>query len=374
LTANGHTLVTIDFPPKQDGGIARWMDELARGLVVSGRPTTVITRSTGPLVRAHDDLHPATIVRLRGHGWVRQHRTYLGMYAPFLGTHLEGRVVHAATYGVAAPLISAIKKRKSQLVVYVHGLELLEAGDDRATLRKVLRAADRVIANSARVAEMAILAGASEERTHAVAPAIDPRRITPGGSDLRAQWGVEGVPVVLTLARLVERKGQDRVMEALPTIRQMAPGAVYVVAGQGPDRERLEALRASLGLPEDAVRFVGFVEEKDVAAAYRTCDVYAMLARETATDVEGFGITYLEANAAGKTVVAGRSGGVEDAVLDGITGVVVDPEDVIAIGHAIGQLLVDPERRETLGNRGRLRVEAEMSRAAMVKRILDLTA
>ncbi len=373
VALRGHTVLTLDFPPLQDGGIARWMDELARGLVAEHHPTSVLTRGNKPIARAHDAQHPAQVVRLPGHGWVRRHRAYLRLYAPFLGRHLDDRVVHAATYGVAAPLLGAIRRRRARLVVYVHGLELVEAHDDRerAVVADVLSAADVVVANSGRVRELAIGAGAPAAKVHVVAPAIDPGRITPEGPDLRDRWGVGDRPVILTLGRLIPRKGQDVVLRALPAIRARVPGATYVIAGRGPDRERLEALVRELGLGE-AVVFAGFVAEGELGAAYRSADVYAMIARETEDDVEGFGITYLEAGAAGRAVVGGRSGGVDDAVVDGATGLLVPPTDVAQVADALARILEDRRLREGLAARGRARVEGELSRGPMTRRLVAL--
>jgi glycosyltransferase involved in cell wall biosynthesis len=196
------TIVTLDFPPLQDGGIARWMDELARGFVEVGAPTTVLTRGRKPPAFAHDATYPAPVTRLPGHGWVRRAPLYLRLYAPFLGA-LRGAVVHAATWATAAPLAPTVRRRGGHLVVYVHGLELVEGPD--APRRATLQAADRVVANSRHVAALAIEAGAAADRVHVVAPAIDPARVTPDGPDLRARWGVGARPLVLTLGRLVER-------------------------------------------------------------------------------------------------------------------------------------------------------------------------
>lgn len=349
------------------------MDELARGLVAQGQDTRVLTRGRKPAAKAHDVSYPVPVTRLPGHGWLAHYRRYLRLYSPWLGPRLDGRVLHAATYGVAAPLLGLIARRRVRLCVYVHGLELVAArGTPEAeVLAEVLRAAPVVIANSARVAALAVDAGAERAHVHVIAPAIDPARITPQGPDLRAAWGVGGRPVILTLGRLVARKGQDVVLRALPAVRRVVPDVAYVIAGRGPDRSRLEALVAELGLGGSVV-FAGFVSEPELGAAYRSADVYAMVARETHDDVEGFGITYLEANAAGRPVVGGRSGGVVDAVVHNETGLLVTPEDPVEVAEALIGLLTDPARRRTLGEAGRARVEGPLGRAAMTEQILGL--
>jgi hypothetical protein len=146
------------------------MDELARGLVAQGQDTRVLTRGRKPAARAHDASYPAPVTRLPGHGWLAHHRRYLRLYSPWLGPRLEGRVLHAATYGVAAPLLGLVARRGVRLCVYVHGLELVAARGtpEAAVLAEVLHAAPVVIANSGRVAELAVGAGAERARVHVV--------------------------------------------------------------------------------------------------------------------------------------------------------------------------------------------------------------
>lgn len=366
-----HTLLTLDFPPLQDGGIARWMDELARGLAEAAVPTSVLTRGRKPAALAYDAAYPVPIVRLYGHGWVQRHRLYLRAYGPFLGRALAGGVLHGATYSMLTPLLARARRLGATTLCYVHGLELVRAaGEERQVLAATLSGADLVIANSARVARLAEERGARPESVLILAPAIDPARISPVGPDLRARWEVGDRPLILSLGRLVARKGQDTVLRALPELLRQVPNLVYVIAGKGSDQPRLEALAGELGVAPH-VRFVGFVPEADLAAAYRSADVYAMIAREADDDLEGFGMTYLEANSAARPVVGGRSGGTEDAIVDGATGILVDPVDPQAAGQALLSLLADPARGRAIGAAGRRRVESEMSRHAMVKALLS---
>ncbi len=366
-----HTLLTLDFPPLQDGGIARWMDELARGLAEAEIPTAVLTRGRKPAALAHDAAYPVPVTRLYGHGWVQRHRLYLRAYGPFLGRTLAGGVLHGATYSMLAPLLSRARGLGATTLCYVHGLELVRAaGVERELLAQTLGGADLVVANSARVARLAAERGARPEALLVLAPAIDPARIAPVGPDLRARWEVGDRPLILSLGRLVARKGQDTVLRALPELLRKLPNLIYVIAGKGSDQARLEALAGELGVTPN-VRFVGFVPEGDLAAAYRSADVYAMIAREGDDDLEGFGMTYLEANSAARPVVGGRSGGTEDAIVDGTTGLLVDPIDPRETTAALLALLGDPERRRAIGAAGRRRVESEMSRRSMVKALLS---
>jgi len=160
--------------------------------------------------------------------------------------------------------------------------------------------------------------------------------------------------VVLTIARLVERKGIDVVIKAMPMVLEAIPNVVYLVIGLGPYKGKLERLARDLGL-EGRVIFVGHVSDEELPLYYCACDVFVLVSR-TLTDkgeMEGFGIVYLEAGACGKPVVAGRGGGVEEAVEDGVTGLLVDPLDVGEIAEAIVRILKDKELAKRLGENGR---------------------
>jgi phosphatidyl-myo-inositol dimannoside synthase len=182
-------------------------------------------------------------------------------------------------------------------------------------------------------------------------PGVDPR-------DVRARYGLGGGRWILTVARLEWHKGIDTVIKALPAVRAAHPGTRYAVAGVGEgDRgPRLEQLARDLGLG-DAVRFLGAVPDADLPGLYNAADLYVGASRYHDLLAEGFGISLVEASACGLAVVGGRSGGVPDAVRDGETGILVDPDDPQAVASGINQLLGDAELRKRLGAAGRKAVE-----------------
>jgi len=177
-------------------------------------------------------------------------------------------------------------------------------------------------------------------------------------SGIRARHKLVGRCVILTVGRLVERKGHDRVIQALPRILAEVPDAVYLVVGRGPEEDRLRAL-ARANRVEDRVVFCGFVPETELMAYYLACDVFAMPNREVGGDTEGFGIVFVEAGACGKPVVGGRSGGAVEVIRDGVTGFLVDPEDVEETARALVRLLRDPKLAAEFGRAGRARVERQ---------------
>jgi phosphatidylinositol alpha-1,6-mannosyltransferase len=175
-------------------------------------------------------------------------------------------------------------------------------------------------------------------------PAVDARR-----EELRKLLGPGAGPILLSVGRLVARKGFDLVVEAVARLVPEFPNLRYVVIGDGPERERLHDRAAALGIA-DRVLMLGRADDAMKWAAYGLCDLFVMPNRSLGdSDWEGFGIVFVEAARAGKPAVAGRAGGVADAVVDGDTGLLVDPDAPEALVSAIRQLLADPERRARMG-------------------------
>lgn len=141
-----------------------------------------------------------------------------------------------------------------------------------------------------------------------------------------------------------------------------------MIIGKGEEEERLLKLTKDLGL-EKYVKFIGYIEPKDRSLYYNICDVFVMPSKTADIDYESFGIVYAETNTCGKPVIGGKSGGIEDAVIDGVTGILVDPENIEEIKGAIIRLLTDQEYAKKLGENGRTRVEEELNWASVGKKI-----
>jgi phosphatidyl-myo-inositol dimannoside synthase len=256
--------------------------------------------------------------------------------------------------------------------VVAHGTEflLLDAKIHRSrfkrwTAAKMLGRCSVIVANSRWTADLArtVIASLGE-----LVPRIDVRVVPLGttpshfhpGIDptpVRRKYGLDGGgPWILTVARLDYHKGIDTVISALPAIRAACPGARYAVAGIGIRQPHLERQIVQLGLG-DAVRLLGFVPDADLPALYNAVDVFVLDSRRFDLLVEGFGIAIVEASACGLPVVGGRSGGIPEAVHDGETGLVIDPDDPAAVAAAVTRLLGDAELRARLGAAGREAVE-----------------
>ena len=171
-----------------------------------------------------------------------------------------------------------------------------------------------------------------------------------------SKYGLSGKRILLSVARLVERKGIDKVLESLPRLYEKFKDIMYVIVGDGPDINRLAKIVDDLKI-HNLVRFVGSVSEEDKSKFYAIAEVLALPSRQIGSDVEGFGMAYLEANLFGLPVVGGRSGGVPEAVIDKQTGLLVNPEDANDIYQAICDLMTDRGWAKILGEKGRARAE-----------------
>ena len=188
-----------------------------------------------------------------------------------------------------------------------------------------------------------------------IAPGIDVDHFVPtDSSELRAQLGLTDKSVIISVGRLVHRKGQDKLISALPAIRSAVPNVHLVLVGVGPHQNYLENLVAKLNLT-DCVTFIGRINYSELPKYICVGDIFAMPSRSRffGLEVEGLGIVYLEASACGLPVVGGKSGGAPDAVLVGETGVVVDGTDTSEIASACIDLLNNPELCALMGATGR---------------------
>lgn len=208
-----------------------------------------------------------------------------------------------------------------------------------------------------------------------IAPGISIDHFVPGDKspELIARYGLDGKLVIVCVARLVERKGQDKLIEAMPEILREIPNAILLIVGQGPYRSHLDGLVSKFGLHE-SVKFVGRLSYDDLPRHIQLGDVFAMpsRSRHLGLEVEGLGIVYLEASSCGIPVIGGASGGAPDAVLEGETGTVVDGTDSHAIALAAISLLKNPELRQKMSRRGRQWAESEWSWTLWGKKFNEL--
>jgi phosphatidylinositol alpha-1,6-mannosyltransferase len=243
--------------------------------------------------------------------------------------------------------------------------------------RRALLTADRVLANSHFTAGLVRQAGVGPERIEIVHPGCDVEtfRPMPRNAELRRRLLGNRAPgpILLSVGGLVPRKGHDMVIRALPSILKQCPGLLYLVVGEGRHHAALEALIEEVGV-RDHVVLTGEVTDVPLEQVYALCDLFIMASRDRLDqrDLEGFGMVFLEANACGKAVIGGRSGGMADAIVDGKTGLLVDPHSPAEIASAVTRLLSNPPLMESMGTHGRERVLSEFTWARVASQVQDI--
>jgi len=224
--------------------------------------------------------------------------------------------------------------------------------------RKILRDADLVITISPVISREFMDYGL---KVVEIIPGVDTERFHPGAKNngLLDQWRLYDKRVLLTCGRLVERKGHDKVLEALVRVLEEAPNTVYLIVGDGPYRDSLKEITRKYGL-NDFVRFVGLVDDCQLPDYYNLCDLFVMPnrvvgSRGTATySVEGFGMVFIEAAACGKPVIGGDSGGAVSAIDRDRNGFLVPPGDSANLAEKIITLLKDSALYEKFSRNGLL--------------------
>jgi phosphatidylinositol alpha-1,6-mannosyltransferase len=369
-----HLLVTNDFPPKV-GGIQVYLWELWRRL----DPTTfaVLTASSHPDAAAFDAEQAERGVRIER---IRQR-----VLAPTPG--LVRRIREAAervgadlvVLDPAFPLSLVGPRLGMPYAVILHGAEVAIPGRlplSRSLLAHVVRHASLVVSAGGYPAAEARRAvrGRNMPPVVEVPPGVDLERFTPLDSGERARARVDlglpaAGPLVVSVSRLVPRKGMDVLVDASVILAERYPDLTVAVAGRGRDAERLAGHVAETGAP---VRLLGGVSDEDLPRLVGAADVFAMLCRNRwlGLEQEGFGIVFVEAAAAGVVQVAGASGGAGEAVEDGVTGVVVRrPAEASDVARAIAGLLADPDRRSVMGAAARRRAEASFDYDLLAPRL-----
>lgn len=354
-------LVTNDYPPRA-GGIQSYLEALVAHLVGAAHGHTMTVYA--PKWKGAQDYDKAAAAD--GYEVVR-HPGTLMLPEPTVAARMRRLIaehdIDTVWFGAAAPLalLSPLARAAGarRVIASTHGHEvgwsMLPVA--RSALRRIGDDTDVVTYISSYTRRRFASAFGPNAALEHVPPGVDTERFVPdeiARAELRARYRLGDRPVVLCLSRLVPRKGQDMLIRALPAIRDRVPGAALVIVGNGPYRTALTRLADSFGVADHVV-FTGGVPAEELPAHHAMADVFAMPCRTRGAglDVEGLGIVYLEASSAGVPVVAGRSGGAPETVVDGETGTVVDGWDLGAIAAAVGDLLADPDRAAAMGAAGR---------------------
>lgn len=372
-------LATIDFPP-QFGGVANYWANLIRFLpnneIVVLAPE--YDESLGFDVRQNYLIYRKELLSKNQWLWPKWLPLLIEMYRVVRLENIRRVVVtHVLPAGTAAYLIK--KLLHVPYIVSLHGLDLtgpLKSKWKHWLVKTILSSAEGLIVNSEFTKK---LLKKYDERFLAKVSIIYPcpnvnftARTESKMNDFFTVNELTEKKIILTVGRLIERKGQDKVIEAMPKILEKFPDSVYLIVGQG---ERLDYLKnkiKELGLT-DKIKLFCDTLDAELPLFYQAANLFVMPCRELDNgDVEGFGIVFLEANVYSKPVIAGKSGGASEAVEHGVSGLLVDPQDVGVISATIISLLADKDRAQVLGENGRRRVEEKFNWEIQAKKLIKI--
>lgn len=355
-------LITLEYPP-QVGGVANYYYQLVNNL--SKINVEVITNENKQLIGSWP-----VFPWLKSFFTIKNYLKKNSIDYIFVGQILP--------LGTVAWLIKKIYKKP--YVVFTHAMDVTfpqKYKRKKYLLKIILAAADKVITVSkfTKYELCKLIKEVSQNKIEIISPApniVENDFLNLDIVDLKNKY--HDKKIILSVGRIIERKGYDRVIQSLPSIISTIPNILYIIVGEGIYQNTLQKLVDQLKL-SDYVMFAGKLTNIQVAQYYKLCDCFIMTSRELENhDVEGFGLVYLEANSFGKPVIAGKSGGIEDAVIDGKSGYLVDPNDVAMIKNAIIKVLTNQEITMKMGQFGKDRVNHDFqwkNKAKLLETILQ---
>ncbi len=374
-------IISTEFPPydgraSKVGGIGTWMYELAKNMAEAGILITILASNKTPDDFIHDKKQKFKTIRMSRKGWKNFRNLIIGWN--LLKAYLSGRCdyVLVASIDLATAPLFLSRFLRFKVASFVHGLDIMQkmSAKEKRKKKRLLEKVDQVIVNSTFVKEQVLKYGIRGHNVAVCNPGVDVNKFASKdhSREIKERFGLNDKIVLTTIGRVIERKGQDMVIKSLPNVIKKVPNIVYLIVGQGGYRSELERLAGEIGVANHVI-FTGFIDDRDVVSYFRAADIFIMVSRliEERGDVEGFGISYIEANMCKKPVIAGRSGGVVDAVEDGVNGLLVNPTDIAGIGEAIIKLCTDKELRARLGEQGYLRALAKFSYRKQINELLE---
>jgi phosphatidylinositol alpha-1,6-mannosyltransferase len=368
-------IITSEFPPLI-GGIGTFTYNIAKALTLAGVSVRVLTsvgQEAPEQLKGVDVLRTANCLNRRGLKLIP-----LLYQAMRLCVAERPDMIIAMTWtheGLVASLISRLLHLKYWVIV--HGSDILSrrrAGLTRHLMFHCFEHANRILANSQFTKQLFVsLAPQLAFKLSVFNPPIDIEGLDleTDRAAIEAEFNLKQSRVIMTAARLVTRKGHAQMIEILGEIQTEYPDVVYVMTGAGPRSAELQMLAIERGVAH-MVRAVGWVSNKKLQMLLRKADIYVSLSQEEEDDVEGFGISLAEAEGLGIPVIAGRCGGVEDAVTDGKTGILVDARDTAAVKQAVLRLLADDGLRKGMGDAGRNLVSDRFGLRSQGEKLRDL--
>lgn len=356
--------LTPDFPPyspenKDVGGIGTWIYDFARGISLLGYSCTVLCHQNNLVEQnTFDSQQDFTIIRLKKLWWKNFKYPLVFFKLVTAVKRKEINVFIGCIASLACIIVFLARFFNLKTVTIAHGNDILRAKKDNRIL-KALKKLDVIVANSVYVKTIIEKQIGSKDNIITINPFFTPERFPEIEktfiNEVKTEYSLKGKRVLLSVGRLVERKNHTLVLNALPMILEDYPDIVYVIAGNGPYRAFLEKQVKMFGISGNVI-FSGFVSQKKLRALYEIADIFIMPSIETEKEVEGFGIVFLEANYFNTPVIGARTGGIQDAIEEGINGFLVSPDNPEEISRILKNLFSDSKLYNTIQKKGKQRI------------------
>ncbi len=373
-------MLSVDWASKGGGGITRFARGFVQGLVANNIDVELLIEEDGPNsqktgvteygCKIHSVLFKSSPIK-RAFAFMKKlsclckKETYDFMIAITWSPCGTGAFFHNIF-------------NKTPYWVVCHGNDILEPQRSffyKHLMKVVLKKARVVLTNSKFTGGIVHSLGVKKSVIRAIGCGINPKELDLAFSKdtIRDSYAIGKKPLLVTIGRLVARKGQDMVIQALPTIVKSFPDATYLIVGEGDDKNRLQQLTSKLHV-EKSVIFTGFISDLEMYQSVSECDLFVMASRNIMEkgDVEGFGIVFLEAGFYKKPVIAGRAGGMTDPVIENKTGLLVDPNNPEEIAEKAIQLLSNKSLCKEMGETAFDRIVTEYTWDAVAKRALAM--
>lgn len=365
-------LITLDFPP-QKGGVANYLANISKNISANKIVVLANKHEQAPSFDSQQD-----------YKIIRKNLYYKNFWPHWLKIYFIAKEI--------------IKKEKTQQIIIshilpigyitlllnkpfftiLHGYDILLAQKSiwkKIWLKLILKKSKHIIVNSNFTKEQVLKAKIKPNKITILYPCpnIAANNLKPSKSQIiKKELNLDNKKILISVGRLTKRKGYDKVIESLPAVIKEIPNLIYLIIGEGEYKNELEKQAEQLQIRGNLI-FLENISNTNLPYYYDLADIFIMPSRiENKTDVEGFGIVYLEANLFAKPVIAGQSGGVADAVIDNQTGILVDPQNCSAISQAILKLFRNQNLMNKLGVQGQKRVKKEFQWPIQVAKLKNI--
>ncbi|MBL7136602.1 MAG: glycosyltransferase family 4 protein [Candidatus Marinimicrobia bacterium] len=375
-------LIPGDFPPVVSG-IATYFHEIWRNFP-SDKCYILASKDTG--WKDFDSTSSLNIIRRKiPTGNSAKDKLLKGVlhtiWAFFLHIKYNFKIIHCGQV-LSSGITGWVMKKLFGIpyIIYVYGSETFRFGNNRFLIKSIkafLDNAERIIPNSRFTMREFLTLGIPRDKFDVITPGVDTSRFFPAPKEksLVKKYNLSEKYVLMTVARLDERKGHDYVIRAIADLKNDYPNIVYLIVGKGREEQNLRSLVMETGV-KDQVIFCGYVSDEDLPKYYNLSDTFILLNRQSTNneqlrgDYEGFGIVFLEASACGKPVIAGNYGGIADAIEDQKSGYIIDGTDLSTVTDAIKSLIENSNKRNTIGQYGLNRARRSFDWKTISKKIV----